>query len=201
MSRKNHARGLASLAGAFAVTALLAVSALSAQAANPTTTPLAAEAEEVDLMATVVSVDVPSRTVVLQNDEGKQAKVRVGDGVQRLDEIKPGDKIKLRYFESVAIDLRRNSKAKPSAVAEQVTERAPASQLPAGLVARQVTVTTEVTAIDLKKNTVTLKGPNGGLHTVAAKKPETQAALKKLKKGDLIDITYTEAMAAEVTKP
>ncbi len=40
-----------------------------------------------------------------------------------------------------------------------------------------------------------------GLHTVAAKKPDTQAALKKLKKGDLIDITYTEAMAAEVVKP
>ncbi|MGE0094243.1 MAG: hypothetical protein AB7M05_17335 [Alphaproteobacteria bacterium] len=201
MSQKNRARGLASMAGAIAVTALLAVSTLSAQAANPTMTPLAAEAEEIDLVATVVSVDTAARTVVLQNDEGKQAKVKVSDAVQRLDEIKPGDKIKLRYYESVAIDLRRNSKAKPGAVAEQVTERAPASQLPAGLVARQVTVTTEVTAIDLKKNTVTLKGPNGGLHTVAAKKPETQAALKKLKKGDLIDITYTEAMAAEVMKP
>ncbi|MHB1218187.1 MAG: hypothetical protein ACYC1L_08325 [Alphaproteobacteria bacterium] len=200
MTRKIHARGLASLAGAFAVTALLAVSTMSAQAANPTMTPLAAEAEEVDLMATVVSVDVPSRIVVLQNDEGKQAKVKVGDNVQNLDQVKPGDKVKLRYFESIAIDLRRNSKAKPGVVAEQVSERAPAGQLPAGLVARQVTVTAEVTAIDLKKNTVTLKGPNGS-HTVTAKKPDTQAALKKLKKGDLIDITYTEAMAAEVTKP
>lgn len=200
MSRKNYAQGLASLAGTFAVTALLAVSALSAQAANPTTTPIAAEAEEVDLMATVVSVDMPTRIVVLQNDEGKQLKVQVGSNVQNLDQVKAGDKLKLRYYESIAIDIRRNSKAKPGVVAEQVTERAPAGALPAGLVARQVTVTAEVTAIDLKKNTVTLKGPNGS-HTIAVKKPENQAALKKLKKGDLIDITYTEAMAAEVTKP
>ena len=200
MSRKNHARGLASLAGAFAVTTLFALSPMSAQAANPTMTPLAAEAEEVDLVATVVSVDMVTRTVVLQNDEGKQAKVKVGDAVQRLDEVKPGDKIKLRYYESVAIDMRRNSKDKPGVVAEQVTERAPAGKLPAGLVARQVTVTAEITAIDLKKNTVTLKGPNGS-HTIAVKKAENQAALKKLKKGDLIDITYTEAMAAEVMKP
>lgn len=199
MSRKIHARSLASLAGAVAVTALLAVSALSAQAANPTMTPLAAEAQEVDLVATVISVDLPSRIVVLQGEDGKQAKVHVGDAVQRLDEIKPGDKIKLRYYESVAIDLRRNSKAKPGAVVEQVTERAPASQLPAGVVARQVTLTAEVTDIDLKKNTLTLKGPNGS-HTIAVKKPENQAQLKKLKKGDMIDITYTEAMAAEVMK-
>lgn len=200
MSQKNPARGLASLAGALAVAALLAASPAAAQTANPTMTPLAAEAEEVDLMATVVSVDVPSRIVVLQNDEGKQARVKVGSNVQNLDQVKPGDKVKLRYFESIAIDLRRNSKAKPGVAAEQISERAPAGQLPAGLVARQVTVTAEVTAIDLKKNTVTLKGPNG-LHTVAVKKPDAQAGLKKLKKGDLIDITYTEAMAAEVTKP
>lgn len=200
MSQKNPARGLASLAGALAVAALLAASPAAAQTANPTTTPLAAEAEEVDLMATVVSVDVPSRIVVLQNDEGKQARVKVGSNVQNLDQVKPGDKVKLRYFESIAIDLRRNSKAKPGVAAEQISERAPAGQLPAGLVARQVTVTAEVAVIDLKKNTVTLKGPSG-LHTVAVKKPDAQAGLKKLKKGDLIDITYTEAMAAEVTKP
>jgi len=200
MSQKNLTRRLASLAGAFAVTSLLALSPALAQQKQQTVTPLAAEAQEVDLVATVVSVDVPSRIVVLQNDEGKQSKVKVGDAVQRLDEIKAGDKVKIRYYESVTMDLRRHSKDKPAATTEMVSERAPAGQLPAGLVARQVTVTAEVTDIDLKKNTVTLKGP-GGSHTVAVKKPEYQASLKKLKKGDLIDITYSEAMAAEVMKP
>ena len=199
MSQKNLTRRLASLAGAFAVTSLLAASPALAQK-QQTVTPLAAESQEVDLVATVVSVDVPSRIVVLQNDEGKQSKVKVGEAVQRLDEIKAGDKVKIRYYESVTMDLRRHSKDKPAATTEMVSERAPASQLPAGLVARQVTVTAEVTDIDLKKNTVTLKGP-GGSHTVAVKKPEYQAALKKLKKGDLIDIVYSEAMAAEVLKP
>lgn len=203
MSQMNRARGLLLLGGALTMSALLAVvhaGPASAQGKQPTMTPLAAEAQEVDVVATVVSVDLPSRIVVLQNDEGKQSRVKVGDAVQRLDEVKAGDRVRIRYYESITMDLRRHSKDKPAASTEMVSERAPASQLPAGLVARQVTVTAEVTDIDLKKNTITLKGPNGS-HTAAVKKPENQAALKKLKKGDLIDITYTEAMAAEVTKP
>lgn len=204
MSRTNFGRGLASLAGAFAVTALLAVSPASAQtakpAAAPTVKPIAAEAEEVDLMATVVSVDVATRMIVLKNDEGNQARVHVGDNVQNLDQVKPGDKVKLRFFESIVMDLRRNTKGQPGAMGEQISERASAGQLPAGLVARKVTVTAEIIKVDLKKNIVTFKGPNGE-HTVRAKTADSQAAIKKLKKGDLIDITYTEAMAAEVTKP
>jgi len=200
MSQKNLTRRLATLASALAVTSLLALSPAMAQQKQQTVTPLGAEAQEVDLVATVVSVDLPSRIVVLQGEDGKQSKVKVGDAVQRLDEVKAGDKVKIRYYESVTMDLRRHSKDMPSATSETVSERAPAGQLPAGLVARQVTVTAEVTDIDLKKNTVTLKGP-GGSQTVAVKQPKYQAALKKLKKGDLIDITYSEAMAAEVMKP
>jgi hypothetical protein len=180
-------------------TAAVVLTVLAATANAADSIPLAAETNQVDVIATVVSIDLPSRVVVLKSEDGKQSSVRVGDAVQRLDEIKPGDRIKMRYFESVTLELRQHPKGQPVSATE-ITERAPAGQLPSGQIARQIRGTVEVAAIDLKRNTITLQGPTGGQQTVTAKKPDTQAVLKKLKKGDLIDITYTEALAAEVTK-
>lgn len=167
------------------------------KAADPS--PLAAEANQVEIVATVISIDLPSRVIVWKSEDGKQSSVRVGDTVQRLDEIKPGDKIKVRYFESITLSLRKHPKGQPVSATE-IIERAPASQSPSAQIARQVRGTVEVADLNLKKNTITLQWPNGDRQTVTAKKPDTQTALKKLKKGDIIDITYTEALAAEVTK-
>jgi hypothetical protein len=44
---------------------------------------------------------------------------------------------------------------------------------------------------------VTLTGPGGGSQTIKARDP---ANLKKVQVGDLVDITYTEAVAISVTQ-
>ena len=58
-----------------------------------------------------------------------------------------------------------------------------------------MTVTTTVTAVDLPNGTVTLTGPRGHAQTVKA---ANMANLRKVQVGDLVDITYTEALAIEV---
>ena len=65
------------------------------------------------------------------------------------------------------------------------------------MAARESTVTATVTAIDKKKGTVSLKGPNG--KTVIAKAEEPKN-LDKIKVGDELMITYTEALAISVEK-
>lgn len=197
MSHINILRSLLTSAAISIATAMPLILSANVNAADPI--PLAGETNQVDLIATVISVDLPSRVVVLKSDEGKQSSVKVGDAVQRLNEIQPGDRIKIRYFESTTLELRQHPKGQPVSVTE-ASERAPSGKSPSGQVARQIRGTLEVSAIDLQKNTITLKGPTGAEQTVTVKKPSNQAALKKLKKGDLIDITYTEAMAAEVIK-
>ena len=57
------------------------------------------------------------------------------------------------------------------------------------------TVTATVTAIDKKKGTVTLKGPEGNLVTAKAEDPKN---LDKIKVGDELLITITEALAISV---
>ena len=79
--------------------------------------------------------------------------------------------------------------------AEQAAVRAEPGQKPAGAVGQRVTFAATIEAIDLAKGTVTLKGPQGNSQTIKARNP---ANLKKVKVGDVVDITYTEAVAIKV---
>ena len=56
-------------------------------------------------------------------------------------------------------------------------------------------VTSTIQAIDKKNGTVTLKAPDGTLTTIKARNP---AKLDKVTVGDLVEITYTEALAIGV---
>lgn len=68
---------------------------------------------------------------------------------------------------------------------------------PAGVGAREVTVTVSIEAIDTKRHTVTFKGPAGNLATIKAENPKN---LEKVKVGDRVAITYSEALAVSVEK-
>ena len=77
-----------------------------------------------------------------------------------------------------------------------VVERAKPGEKPGGVVAGEVTVTATIEAIDKKAQTATLKGPNGRSITVKAQDPKN---LERVKVGDEVVITYTEAVAISVT--
>jgi hypothetical protein len=64
---------------------------------------------------------------------------------------------------------------------------------------KQITVSAEVINVDAANNTVTLKGPKGNIETVDVKDPENQAKLSSIKPGQVMQFTYTEAVAVAVT--
>jgi Cu/Ag efflux protein CusF len=68
---------------------------------------------------------------------------------------------------------------------------------PAGFGARSVHLTATVTKIDRAKQEVTLRGPRGKSVVVAVQDP---ANIEKVKKGDHVEITYSEALAISVDK-
>ena len=53
----------------------------------------------------------------------------------------------------------------------------------------------DVTAVDPKKKTITLKGPNGNVVVLDVHNPEQ---FKAVKKGDKVEAVYTEALAIKV---
>jgi len=56
-------------------------------------------------------------------------------------------------------------------------------------------MTATIEAIDQVNGTVTLKGPQGNSRTIKARDPKN---LQRVQVGDLVDITYTEAVAVRV---
>jgi ribosomal protein S17 len=69
---------------------------------------------------------------------------------------------------------------------------------PAGAVGEQITVTVTIVEIDKKAGTVTVKGPEGRTETIKARDPKNLDAVKV---GDLVEITYTRALAIALDKP
>jgi hypothetical protein len=144
--------------------------------------------------ATVTAVDPATRTVTLKGPKGKVVDVVAGEQVRNFDQIKVGDKVVVQYREALSIELRK-TEGKPSASEAGVAARAKPGERPAGVVAREVQVTAEVVAVDPAKNIISLKGPKGNVVDLKVKNPEH---FKVVKKGDLIDAVYAEALAISV---
>jgi hypothetical protein len=58
--------------------------------------------------------------------------------------------------------------------------------------------TVVIDSVDTKANTVTFTNSDGELKTVAVESPEGREFIKGLKKGDNVEVAYTEALAIEV---
>jgi Cu/Ag efflux protein CusF len=149
----------------------------------------------IEARATVTAIDLQQRVVTLKDEKGQEVAVEVADTVANLDQIKVGDQVLASYTEALAWQVKPAGQGAPGVSADtDVTTSKPGSK-PGGTVGRTLNLTATITAIDLPNGTVTLTGPGGQSQTIKARDP---ANLKKVKVGDLVDITYTEAVAISV---
>ncbi len=150
----------------------------------------------VKVTATVEAVDLANRVVSLKGPKGNVFDLKVGEQVKNLPQVKVGDQVVARYYESIAVRLMKPGEP-GGAAATQAVGAAKPGERPAGVVANQVTVTATIEDISPKKTYVTLKGPGGKSVDVKVRDPKN---LEKVKVGDQVEITYTEALAISVEK-
>jgi hypothetical protein len=150
--------------------------------------------EAVAISAQVVGLDKATRTVTLKGPKGNVVDIVAGDEVKNFDQIKLGDFVVARYVQALTLELMKTKGGAPVSAKEGAV-RAQPGERPAGAVARQVTVLADVTAVDPKKKTITLKGPKGNVVTLDVQNPDH---FKVVKKGDQVQATYTEALALSV---
>jgi hypothetical protein len=155
----------------------------------------AAAAASVDVSATVTAIDAAKREVTLKRADGTLTTVAVGDQVRNFNQIKVGDTVHASYTRAVALELKKGAVDKGAPTVEQQTTRAPAGASPAGVVSQKVTAMADVTAVDPKNHTVTVRGPEGNEVDLEVSDPDQ---LKNIKKGDHVQVTYLEALAVSV---
>jgi len=197
-------KAIGTIAALLIPAAMLAGAAPAAQAQSPPTTQAAvtsapgavAGAATTQITAKVIAVDPAQRTVTLQAASGKTRTIEVGDKVRNFDQIKVGDQVHAKYTQALALELKKGVADMPAPTEEHAITPAPAAGAkPGGTVARKVTATAEVVAVDPAKKMVILRGPQGNEVDVEAEDP---SQLQNIKKGDHVQVTYVEALAISV---
>ena len=155
-----------------------------------------AEGRAVTVKGTIAAIDKEKSTVTLKGPKGRTVTLEVRDP-QKLEAIKVGDPVVASYMEAVAFQIKQPGTATPGTTVQETRVSSKPGETPAGAIGQEVTVTATITAIDKKAQTVTIKGPQGNSETVKAKDPKN---LDRIKVGDLVEITYAQALAVSLDK-
>jgi hypothetical protein len=158
------------------------------------------ESRLIEVTATVEDVDYASRLVVIKGPEGTMNAIVAGPQVKNLEQVEPGDQIKIAYYQSVAVDLMKPGE-EPSSGTQfaEGTATAELGEKPAGVAVRQVRRTVEIISVDPYKKTISFRGPEMRLREVYVDTPKLRHYLDELKDGDTVEVVYTDALAIAVT--
>jgi Cu/Ag efflux protein CusF len=185
------------LVSAPAPTALAQSSGAPASKAPTTETkPSVSEAAVIKLHGTVAAVDKENRTVTLKGSKGRTLTLDVQDP-SKLDVIKVGDPVVAAYVEAVAVQVKKAGATTPGMSVQESRAGSKPGETPAGVISREITVTGTITAVDRKAQKVTIKGPQGNQETIKVKNPKN---LEGVKAGDMVEITYAQALAVSLDK-
>ena len=157
--------------------------------------PGAVMVEGASITATVEAIDYDKRTVDLKGPKGNVVTLKVGPEVKNFNQVKTGDKVTARYFESTAILVRKPDEP-PFSESGSSVQVAPKGAKPGVMAVETTETTARVEDINYKTRTVTLRGPQQ--KTVTLKVDKSVKRFNEVKKGDEIVVRRTEAMAIDV---
>jgi vancomycin resistance protein YoaR len=150
----------------------------------------------VTVSGTVEAIDHTKRVLTMKNEKGEFTTVDVPADVKRFNEIKVGDTITAKYYDTVSVRLKKPGEAAVNT--DTAGKTAATGAKPGTTVASQRTMTAVIEAIDPKIPSITFKGPNGWKYS---RRVADKEALKQVKVGDQVDFVWTEAVILEVTAP
>jgi len=173
--------------GLFAVTGMLALAAVPASAQTKTLT-----GETKTVTASVEAIEKETREVTVKKSDGTYDVFYFPETIRRFDTLKVGDKITAKYYENLVLRVKAPGEKDVNS-ASGGTVRADGKS--AATASRQRTITATIAAIDQSVPSITFTGPNGWKYS---SRVEDKKALAKVKVGDRLDITWTEALILSV---
>lgn len=146
----------------------------------------------------LVSIDRANRSVVVEQ-RGYRWLVDVPPVFGNLQNVREGDMVELRRVEGALVDVRRNRRgARPGITYTEAVSDPQFQNLPDKYVVRALTVTARFERFDPATNVVNYVGPLGPRSLTVAD-PAVRAALQRLRRGDMVDLTFAEAIQIVIT--
>ncbi len=169
----------------------------STESAPATDKPSMTTSQTVILTAMVEAINQETREITLRGPEGKTVSFVASEEAQNLGQVAVGDIVMAEYVQTMSIEVFANDGSEPGAGEIAVAGRSEKGEMPALTAIDALVVTAIVEEINIEANTFKLRGPSGEIKEYEAQNPEN---LKKAEVGDIVVITYTEAIALTVEK-
>jgi hypothetical protein len=158
-----------------------------------------AHSESVSARAVVKTIDLQTRMVTLEMSGGNTLALKIGDQVQNLPQVRPGDTVTAHYYTSSAYVLSPPGAKLPDDSLTIAGARAVPGEKPSGAAGSKMVVTGLVVGVDPTLHTVSLVDPSGGqIRSINVVTPEGQQSMKLVKIGDTITAIITEAVLVGV---
>jgi translation initiation factor IF-1 len=152
------------------------------------------KSQSTTVTATVEAIDRTDRMVTLKTTTGESVTTSVSPEMKRFDTLKVGDKVSITYYESLLAQVEKPGEA-PFKTGDAVAVNPAPGAKPGGSVGRQIKATVTVEEIVNDPPTITVRGEKGRVVSFRVKDPKV---LSRLKKGDRVDVTYTEAFLLKI---
>jgi hypothetical protein len=182
--------------GLFAAASLCLLSPLPKSHAQAMQSKGIDDVEVVTLAGVVDSVDLEKRKVAMTLDDGKKKTYKVDKSAINLDQVKPGDHVKMSCTEELIVTVNKKGET-PSAAEVGAISVAPRGAKPGGVMVDTTAVSGKILAIDGAKHKVTFEDPDGKKKTVKVRK---SVDLSGLSVGESVDAVLTDTVVINVTK-
>jgi len=154
------------------------------------------EVEEIE--AEVTAVDVSRRLVSLRGPDGNELTIQAGPEVRNLAQIRVGDRLSVSYTRAFIASMTEEGQPASEGTVAIGAVRAEEGERPGAAVGGMISATVEIISIGEDGTSVTFRGPTGDLRSMDVLREEARAFVRKLKLGDMVDLTYAEAIAIEI---
>jgi Cu/Ag efflux protein CusF len=172
---------------------------LLAQTNAQTESPRVFLAQTNHLKATVEDIDYAKREITLKGPEGRSARFAVSDSVKNFPQMKKGDEVNVGYYESIALAIAKPGETLSATSRSQALATREPGQRPGAAAVSITDTTATIEDIDRDKREVTLRTQDGDLVKVWV--DPSVGNLQRIKKGDQITATRTQALAVSVDEP
>lgn len=154
---------------------------------------------KVKAKGTITDINKDSREVTVMGSNGSLLTITADDSVKRFEEFEVNDIIAFEYYTYMKAEFRQPTKEELQEPLVVVAEgaKAPDSMDPAAVVGAVVKAVVTVEVINRPEMIVTVKGPRGNYVSIAA---EDEALIKELHVGEVVILTYAEALAISLEK-
>jgi hypothetical protein len=153
----------------------------------------------VAMQGTVTEIVKETRDITLRGTDGNLVTITADENIERFDEIEVGDVITFEFWEYLRAEFRKPTAeeiAEPLVgVAEGV--KAPEGMDPGAVIGAVVKAVVTIEALNRPLMIATVKGPRGNYLAIPM---EDEVLITELNIGQVLILTYAEAVAVSLTK-